>query len=58
MKYTSCQRVFTSLCKVWWILWMPASVVKWEFSCKSISNNKETNQTSAQLQRLVTSSHH
>lgn len=30
------QYVFTSLCKVWWILWMLASVVKWEFSWKSV----------------------
>lgn len=28
----NCQYAFTSLCKVWWILWMLASVVKWEFS--------------------------
>lgn len=31
----NCQCAFTSLCKVWWILWMLASVVKWEFSWKS-----------------------
>lgn len=36
------QYAFTSLCKVWWILWMLARVVKWEFSWKSGEKKKQT----------------
>lgn len=41
----SCFYVFTSLCKVWWILWMLASVVKWEFSWKSGSTKNKGSMT-------------